>query len=73
MKLSELHPMVKTHKCFGCKQTIRVKLDGQIPKYFKCKNCKDGKLVPLNLEEQHNAWIKSDEYNKTKNNKSNKN
>ena len=60
-KLTLLHPMVKTHKCFSCNYTIRVKVEGQIPKYFKCKNCKGGMLIPLNLEEQHNAWMKSDE------------
>lgn len=60
IKLSELHPMVKTHKCFSCNIMIRVKIDGQIPKYLKCKTCRDGVYTPLNLEEQHNAWMKSD-------------
>ncbi len=51
----EIHPQVKTHKCYECGTAVRVLEKTGIT--LKCKKCR-GALFPLNIDEQNKAWNK---------------
>ncbi len=54
--VKNLHPQVKTHRCYSCNNMIReIKLIGII--LSPCQEC-GNLLVPLELKEQNKAWKK---------------